>query len=273
MPDGTEPADTIVVVEVTKADTVADNDETGPTPTATPTPTTTPTPADPNTDITDDTPGVPHTTPTQRRADAAVGLASALLAADSQPDRATVVVHADLQALARHPGIDPHGVADAVAHAAALLPDGSPLAPAALQRLACDARIQWIYEGSDGQPLGVGATTRTTPPWLRRIIDLRDGGTCRFPGCDHTLGLHAHHIHHWAQHGPTDATNLTLLCPTHHHLVHEGGWTITGNPDTTLSFHRPDNTRTLPSRPPTLQPHTRNRWHQHALPQLGRHAA
>lgn len=64
------------------------------------------------------------------------------------------------QTVERLADIDPHGVADAVA----LLPAGSPLTPAALQRLACDARIQWIYQGPDGRPLGVGETTRTHPP-------------------------------------------------------------------------------------------------------------
>ena len=54
---------------------------------------------------------------------------------------------------------------------------------------------------------------------------VRDGG-CAFPGCLHTRFLHAHHIKHWLHGGETRLDNLVLLCSFHHHLVHEGGWTI-----------------------------------------------
>jgi hypothetical protein len=37
---------------------------------------------------------------------------------------------------------------------------------------------------------------------------------------------HAHHIKHWAWGGPTELDNLVSLCGFHHHLVHEGGWTV-----------------------------------------------
>jgi hypothetical protein len=45
--------------------------------------------------------------------------------------------------------------------------------------------------------------------------------------------------------GSTDIDNLVLLCPRHHHAVHEGHWTITAtpgvNPSTTghWTFHPP----------------------------------
>lgn len=34
--------------------------------------------------------------------------------------------------------------------------------------------------------------------------------------------LHAHHIEAWAEGGNTSTSNLVLLCPSHHALVHEG---------------------------------------------------
>ena len=48
------------------------------------------------------------------------------------------------------------------------------------------------------------------------------------PGCGATRGLHAHHIRHWEDGGPTELDNLVLLCPFHHRLHHSGGITITG---------------------------------------------
>jgi hypothetical protein len=32
------------------------------------------------------------------------------------------------------------------------------------------------------------------------------------------------------------------LCSSHHHLVHEGGWTLTLTPDRTITLTRPDGT-------------------------------
>lgn len=37
-----------------------------------------------------------------------------------------------------------------------------------------------------------------------------------------------HHIRHWARGGATDLSNLVLVCH-HHHLLHEGGWTMQGD--------------------------------------------
>jgi len=50
-----------------------------------------------------------------------------------------------------------------------------------------------------------------------------------------------HHIVAFIPNGLTNMNNLLLLCDRHHHLVHEGGWRLTG---TALDFdvHRPDGT-------------------------------
>ncbi|HEY3259894.1 MAG TPA: HNH endonuclease signature motif containing protein, partial [Pseudonocardiaceae bacterium] len=34
----------------------------------------------------------------------------------------------------------------------------------------------------------------------------------------------AHHITHWADGGPTNLTNVVLLCGRHHRLVHHSDW-------------------------------------------------
>ncbi|MCV7403483.1 HNH endonuclease signature motif containing protein, partial [Mycobacterium marseillense] len=43
-----------------------------------------------------------------------------------------------------------------------------------------------------------------------------------------TRGLHAHHIRHWEDGGPTELANLVLVCPYHHRLHHRGEITLTG---------------------------------------------
>ena len=55
----------------------------------------------------------------------------------------------------------------------------------------------------------------------------RDRGMCQFPGCEATHRLHAHHVVHWTNGGPTELSNLISLCHFHHHSVHGGGWNIT----------------------------------------------
>jgi hypothetical protein len=42
--------------------------------------------------------------------------------------------------------------------------------------------------------------------------------------------------------------NLVCLCRRHHRLVHEGGWTITGNANNQLWFHQPNGT-TIATKP------------------------
>jgi hypothetical protein len=93
------------------------------------------------------------------------------------------------------------------------------------------------------------------------VIANRDG-TCRFPGCGRRI-RQRHHIRHWTKQGPTDACNLVGLCWAHHHLVHEGGWTIEGTPDAELTFISPHGRRCT-SRPKPLQPQVRTRARQAA---------
>ncbi|TFV60270.1 HNH endonuclease [Mycobacterium sp. PS03-16] len=92
--------------------------------------------------------------------------------------------------------------------------------------LLCDATFQAWFE-RDGQPLGAGRSTRGINRRLRRALEHRDR-CCVVPGCGATRGLHAHHIRHWQDGGPTDVDNLVLVCPYHHRLHHRGVITISG---------------------------------------------
>lgn len=152
----------------------------------------------------------------ERRADALVALASRAIASDQDPDRATIVVHAPVEALAGDaPGCE--------------IEHGPVIHPETMRRLACDARLQVVSHGADGVVVGVGRSARIAPPWLVRQLRHRDGG-CTFPGCGRRWFLHAHHIVHWGRGGPTDLGNLVLTCTWHHKLLHEHGWSVALGP-------------------------------------------
>lgn len=163
--------------------------------------------------------------PYGRSADALVALASTRITQDADTDRATVVVHADADALNHI-----HGTAE--------LDDGTSIASETARRLACDSRMQLIFHSTDGI-VGVGRTTRTVPRWLRRQLQKRDKG-CRFADCGRTRALQAHHMVHWAHGGRTDIDNLILLCPFHHRLVHEFGWRLILDGQGRVRTVRPD---------------------------------
>jgi hypothetical protein len=117
--------------------------------------------------------------------------------------------------------------------------------------LLCDATGEaWLERR--GQVIGAGRTTRTVSRRLRRALEHRDR-CCAVPGCGATRGLHAHHIRHWEDGGPTELDNLVLLCPYHHRLHHRGGITITGPADhlvVTDAAGTPLSSQSL-ARPPT----------------------
>ena len=124
------------------------------------------------------------------------------------------------------------------------------------RELLCDATCEVWFE-RHGRPIGAGRSTRTISRRLRRALEHRDR-CCAVPGCGATRGLHAHHIKHWEDGGPTELSNLVLLCPYHHRLHHQGGITITGPADrliVTDTDGRPLHGGSL-ARPPTTAPPT-----------------
>ncbi len=114
-----------------------------------------------------------------------------------------------------------------------------------LRRLACDAAIRRVAT-RDGLPVDVGRTTRVIPFRLREALRARDG-TCRFPGCAATRHLHAHHVVHWADGGPTDLSNLLLVCGAHHRFVHAKAWEVRLHDDGRASFRPPEAAHPMPS--------------------------
>nr|BBX79362.1 hypothetical protein MFLOJ_31490 [Mycobacterium florentinum] len=119
----------------------------------------------------------------------------------------TVVVHVDVE------------------QRAAALHLGPLLTESERRYLTCDATCEVWFE-RDGEVIGAGRATRTVNRRLRRALEHRHR-TCAVPGCGATRGLHAHHLRHWEDGGPTELANLVLLCPYHH----RGVITITGPAD------------------------------------------
>jgi hypothetical protein len=91
---------------------------------------------------------------------------------------------------------------------------------------ACDCLMLPVVLSAAGEPLDLGRLRRFVTPGQRRALNIRDRG-CAFPHCHRQpKHCHAHHIEHWADGGPTDLRNLTLLCGFHHRLIHHGDWEV-----------------------------------------------
>jgi len=120
--------------------------------------------------------------------------------------------------------------------------DGPGLHVETIRRLACDARLVPMVRGKQGRTIDVGRATRRIPPALRRALAHRDKDQCQHPGCNHRVGVQAHHVRWWRFGGKTKLDNLILLCPYHHWAVHELGFQITIGSDGAFSFARPDGT-------------------------------
>jgi len=179
--------------------------------------------------------------PDAPQADALVLLAETLLAGApaNRPagSRSELVVHVDADTLVED------GSPDGACH----IEGATSLHPETARRLGCDAGLVRIVE-RDGRPLSVGRKTRTVSPALRRALDSRDHGRCRFPGCTRTRGVEAHHIKHWAHGGKTELSNLVLLCWTHHRAVHEDGLSVARTGGDALTF-RTRHGRAIPNVP------------------------
>jgi hypothetical protein len=150
-------------------------------------------------------------------------LHTVLAAADDEPtdtsglDRHTLVIQAPSAALAE----DAEGLVP-VHDASGRI---RTMNPRVLRKLACEAGIVLAATDEHGAPIDLGRRSRQLSAALRRALHLRDR-TCTFPGCHTTRNLHAHHVWHWADGGPTDLANLVLLCANHHRFVHDHAWAI-----------------------------------------------
>jgi len=101
-----------------------------------------------------------------------------------------------------------------------------PISAKAVERLACDCTVTRVLLGSDSTVIDVGRARRVISGSQGKALRVRDRG-CVWPGCDRpATWTSAHHVVHWIHGGPTDLSNLILLCYRHHLMVHEGEWQI-----------------------------------------------
>jgi 5-methylcytosine-specific restriction endonuclease McrA len=177
-----------------------------------------------------------------------------------------VVVHAGTDVLAEPPpaAADP-GVSAETPAAPARVPgdptdparchveDGPAVSVSTAQMLTCTAALSWMRHSDAGAVLALGRRRRRPSSAIRRAARERDNCRCRFPGCE-SRRVDLHHIQHWINGGPTDLDNLISLCPYHHKIVHDRGYTIAVPPGSAgFAFYRPDGSP-LPACPALPEP-------------------
>ncbi|MGI9028922.1 MAG: DUF222 domain-containing protein [Ilumatobacteraceae bacterium] len=204
----------------------------------------------------------PDLTFDQLQADALVGLITrppdAAVGGNTGRRVPEVTVLIDLQTL-QH-GLHSRGVCETGG--------GNQIPAASGRRMCCDAAIIPIVLDGAGVVSDVGRANRLATAEQRRALRAMHS-TCAHPRCRVRFeDCRIHHVIPWEQGGLTDLANLLPLCSLHHHLVHEGGWTLTLRPDRTITLCRPDGTvhydgpsvsRTgphgvAPEPPPTAEP-------------------
>ncbi|WP_181407497.1 HNH endonuclease signature motif containing protein [Nocardioides sambongensis] len=94
------------------------------------------------------------------------------------------------------------------------------------RRLACAAKIVPAVLGNRSEVLDLGRADRLFRPAQRKALRLRDRH-CRAEGCTvPATWCDAHHRQPWSQGGRTDLADGVLLCPWHHHRVHDPDYEV-----------------------------------------------
>jgi hypothetical protein len=149
---------------------------------------------------------------------------------NGRPRAGTLVVHTDVTTLVsgRHDGT------------LCELDSGGPVPVATMRRLACGADIIPIVLDGEGVVLDEGRSKRLATAEQRLAIESMHR-TCSYPECTVTIDdCRIHHLDPWRRGGRTDLARMAPLCEAHHHLVHEGGWSLEMTPDRVGTWIRPD---------------------------------
>ena len=108
------------------------------------------------------------------------------------------------------------------------------------RRIACEGDIIPVVLNGEGVVLDEGRARRLATAEQRTAIEAMQA-TCSHPDCTVTTDdCRIHHLDPWQHGGQTDLADLAPLCETHHHLVHEGGWTLIMTANRIATWCRPD---------------------------------
>lgn len=97
-----------------------------------------------------------------------------------------------------------------------------------VHRLICDGDLaRVVLDAATGLPLDVGRNARLAEKRQRRALKAIFKH-CAFPGCTVPFRFcEIHHVDWWSRGGVTDLHLLVPYCWTHHHFLHEGGFSVT----------------------------------------------
>jgi hypothetical protein len=116
--------------------------------------------------------------------------------------------------------------------------DGTPITAGHARRLACTADLVPIVLGTDSEVLDLGRRNRLYSRAQRQAMAVRDR-RCRARACTIPAAwCEAHHLHPWSRGGPTDLADGILLCPFHHHRIHDERYAHALAPDRHVDFTR-----------------------------------
>ncbi len=127
-----------------------------------------------------------------------------------------------------------------------LLEHFGALPTSTVHRLICNGDLtRVVLDAATGLPLDVGRASRLAKRRQRHALKVIFRH-CAFPGCTVPFRFcEIHHLDWWSRGGDTDLALLAPYCWTHHHFLHEGGFTVirhTTAEGSRLVHYRPDGT-------------------------------
>jgi hypothetical protein len=140
----------------------------------------------------------------------------------ARPPTCSLMVRVDLDALLRGE-VGPGEVCE--------IDNQTPIPVAMARDLANDSFLRLVFHRA-GDIRAVSHLGRTVNRRLRTALAHRDR-CCVVPGCGVPFGLEIDHVVPFALGGPTELSNLALLCHHHHYLKSYEGWSLerTGSAD------------------------------------------
>jgi hypothetical protein len=116
-----------------------------------------------------------------------------------------------------------------------------PINASTAQRVSCDADVTVVAVGGPDGAREIERSRRFFTTSQRVAMIARDGDRCAVPYCDRPVAWSdAHHLHAWANGGPTVIDNGALPCAAHHTMLHEGHWTLQRGDDGRYLMTHPD---------------------------------